>query len=61
MASSAGSKGRVVVAGATGYLGKYAVRAFKRRGYWVRALTRSAERLAAPGPFSAPGIAEGEV
>ena len=31
----------LVVAGATGYLGKYAVQAFKRRGYWVRALTRS--------------------
>ncbi len=49
------------MAGATGYLGKYAVRAFKRRGYWVRALTRSAEGLAEPGPFSAPAIGAGEV
>ena len=40
MPNSAESRGRVVVAGATGYLGKYAVRTFKRRGYWVRALTR---------------------
>ena len=27
----------------------------------MRALTRSAERLAAPGPFTAPGLAEDEV
>jgi len=53
--------GRVVVAGATGYLGKYVVRAFKQRGYWVRALTRSAERLAEPGPFTAPALADDEV
>jgi len=32
---------RVVIAGATGYLGKYAVRAFKQQGYYVRVLTRS--------------------
>ena len=39
-------KKRVLVAGATGYLGKFAVKAFKERGYSVRALTRSEERLA---------------
>ncbi len=50
---------RVLVAGATGYVGKYAVQAFKEHGYWVRALTRSEERLAEPGPFTAPGIACG--
>ncbi len=48
---------RVLVAGATGYLGKYAVQQFKRRGYWVRALTRSEKRLRSPGPFTAPAIA----
>ena len=42
---------RVLVAGATGYLGKFAVRAFKQRGYSVRVLTRSKERLFEPGPF----------
>ncbi len=47
---------RVLVAGATGYVGKYAVQQFKRRGYWVRALTRSEARLRKPGPFSAPAI-----
>jgi uncharacterized protein YbjT (DUF2867 family) len=47
---------RVLVAGATGYLGKFAVQAFKQRGYRVRALTRSEERLGKPGPFTAPGV-----
>jgi uncharacterized protein YbjT (DUF2867 family) len=55
------SAGRVLVAGATGYLGKFAVQEFKRRGYWVRALTRDEERLRGPGPFTAPGIADDEV
>ena len=36
---------RVLVAGATGYLGRFVVKAFKARGYWVRALGRSAEKL----------------
>jgi len=52
---------RVLVAGATGYLGKFTVQAFKERGYYVRALTRSTERLAAPGPFTAPAIGEDDV
>ncbi len=47
---------RVLIAGATGYLGKYAVRAFKERGYWVRVLTRSKGRLFEPGPFTAPAL-----
>ncbi len=48
----------VLIAGSTGYLGKFAVRAFKQRGYRVRALTRSEERLAQTGPFTAPAISE---
>ncbi len=48
----------VLVAGATGYLGKFAVRAFKQRGYRVRALTRSETRLGQPGPFTAPRVTE---
>ena len=40
-----GTTRRVVVAGATGYLGKFVTLEFKRRGYWVRALTRNAKRL----------------
>ncbi len=54
-------KKRVLVAGATGYLGKFAVKAFKERGYYVRALTRSEERLAKPGPFTAPAISKDDV
>jgi uncharacterized protein YbjT (DUF2867 family) len=46
----------VLVAGATGYLGRFVVREFKRRGYWVRALARNAERLAEPGPFLSPAV-----
>jgi len=52
---------RVLVAGATGYLGKFAVQAFEQSGYWVRALTRDEQRLRLPGPFTAPGIGEDEV
>ena len=48
---------KVLIAGATGFLGKHAVKAFKQRGYWVRVLTRSKERLFEPGPFTAPALA----
>jgi len=37
---------KVLVAGATGYLGQFVVRALKAKGYWVRALGRSASKLA---------------
>ena len=37
---------KILVAGATGYLGQFMVRALKARGYWVRALGRSAKKLA---------------
>jgi len=47
---------RVLVAGATGYLGKFVALEFKRRGYFVRVLTRSSERLEKPGPFTAAAI-----
>lgn len=55
------TKKRVLIAGATGYLGKFAVRAFKQRGYHVRVLTRSEERLAEPGPFTAPALSKDDV
>lgn len=51
---------RVLVAGATGYLGKFAVLAFKRRGYHVRVLTRSETRLQEAGPFTAPALTRGD-
>lgn len=49
------------MAGATGYLGKFAVRAFKQRGYRVRVLTRSRERLYEPGPFTAPALTDDDM
>ena len=36
---------RALVAGATGYLGKYVVQEFKKQGYWVRALARNANKI----------------
>ena len=36
---------RVLVAGATGYLGRFVAREFKRRGHCVRALARSPAKL----------------
>jgi uncharacterized protein YbjT (DUF2867 family) len=36
---------KILVAGATGYLGQFVVKALKERGYWVRALGRDAARL----------------
>ena len=47
---------RILIAGATGYLGKFVTLEFKKRGYWVRVLTRSVERLEKDGPFTAPAI-----
>ncbi len=52
---------RVLVAGATGYLGKFAVQAFKERGYRVRVLTRSEQRLSEVGPFTAPALSKDDV
>lgn len=52
---------KVLVAGATGYLGKYAVKAFKQRGFWVRALTRDKDRLFEPGPFTAPALLPADI
>lgn len=31
---------KVLVAGATGYLGRFVAREFKKQGYWVRVLAR---------------------
>ncbi len=36
---------RILIAGATGYLGKFVVREFKEQGYFVRVLARNPERL----------------
>jgi len=36
---------RVLVAGATGYLGRLVVQEFKKQGFWVRALARNANKI----------------
>jgi len=36
---------KVLVAGATGYLGHYVIKELKKQGYWVRALARNPEKL----------------
>ena len=46
----------IVVAGATGYVGRHVVAALHERGYRVRALVRSRERAEAEGAFGAPGL-----
>jgi len=47
---------RVLVAGATGYLGKFVVSEFNRQGYWIRALARNPEKLDKIGPFLEPAV-----
>jgi len=48
----------VLVAGASGYLGRYVVREFAGRGYAVRALVRNREKLAFEGPNLEPPVAD---
>ncbi len=36
---------KVLVIGATGYLGRFVVREFKKQGYWVRVLARDTQKL----------------
>jgi uncharacterized protein YbjT (DUF2867 family) len=47
---------KVLVAGATGYLGKFVVQAFKKKGCWVRALARKAQKLEEAGPYLEPAV-----
>ncbi len=47
---------KVLVAGASGYLGRYAVKEFKDRGYYVRALARNPEKLKTAGPHGEPAV-----
>lgn len=47
----------VLVAGASGYLGRYVTKEFSDRGYAVRALVRNPEKLAAEGTNLEPATA----
>ncbi len=49
---------KVLVAGASGYLGRYAVKEFAERGYSVRALVRNPEKLANDGENLEPAVAD---
>ncbi len=45
-----------LVAGATGYLGRFIVAELHHRGHRVRAITRSRERAVSPGPWDSPSL-----
>ena len=47
---------KVLVAGATGYLGRFVTKEFKKQGYWVRVLARNPNKLEHPGPFLEPAV-----
>jgi len=47
---------KVLVAGATGYLGRFVVHEFKRRGHWVRVLARNPKKLEQTGLFFEPAV-----
>jgi len=49
---------KVLVAGASGYLGRHVVREFAERGYSVRALVRNPEKLASEGENLEPAVAD---
>jgi uncharacterized protein YbjT (DUF2867 family) len=48
---------KVLVAGSTGYIGRYVVQELKHRGYWVRALVRDASKVNRRGAHLEPAIA----
>ena len=47
---------KILVAGSTGYLGKYVVKELKEQGYWVRGLARNPKKLEQTGPFLEPAV-----
>lgn len=49
---------RVLVAGATGYLGRYMVRTLKKQGFYIKVLVRDPSKLNQQGNFLAPPIGE---
>lgn len=54
--SSAEGRKRVLVAGATGYVGRHIVARLRDRGFVVRVVVRDRERAAGPGSFGAPAL-----
>jgi uncharacterized protein YbjT (DUF2867 family) len=48
---------KVLVAGSTGYIGRYVVQELKNRDYWVRALVRNTDKIKHPGRHLEPALA----
>ena len=44
-------KHRVLIAGATGYLGKFVIKELKRQGCWIRALSRDTRKIEPVRPY----------
>ena len=42
---------RVLVAGSTGYLGRFMIKELKERGYWIKALCRNKEKIQLVGHY----------
>ena len=47
---------KVLVAGATGYLGRFVIQELSKQGYWVRALARNPQKLEQLGAFLEPAV-----
>ncbi len=47
-------KKKVLVAGGSGYLGRYVADEFKKRGHWVRLLVRNPDKIRKPGEHGEP-------
>jgi uncharacterized protein YbjT (DUF2867 family) len=52
---------RVLIAGSTGYLGRFVVKELKDRGYWVRVLVRNPAKLNQTGSFLEPSVTADEI
>ncbi len=49
---------KVLIAGATGYLGRYVIKELKQNGYYTKVLVRDEKKLGNPGPINEPPIRE---
>ncbi|NTU58460.1 MAG: SDR family oxidoreductase [Chlorobiaceae bacterium] len=47
---------KILVAGSTGYIGRYVVEELKGRGYWVRALVRNPDKIKTQGAHLEPSL-----
>lgn len=49
---------KVLVVGATGYLGKHVITELKSQGYWIRVLARNPKKLEEVGQFLEPAVTD---